>query len=94
MRDGHNLATLWHIALVRTPRAAEYARCFDPIIAAPGLHAMTDHDLPVCDSCAHDLDVFQFLRLRSARFEDGIRAAGTVGSACPSASTRLGINLG
>ena len=60
--------------LSRTPRAAEYAGCFDPIIAAPGLYAMTDHDRLVCDSCAHDLGVFEFLRLRSARF-DGMRAA-------------------
>jgi hypothetical protein len=75
VRDRHNLATLWHIAHVRTPRTAEYARCFDPIIAAPGRHAVTDHDRLVCDSYAHDLDMFEFLRLRSARFEDGIRAA-------------------
>jgi hypothetical protein len=69
------MATLSHVAHVRTPRAAEHARCFDPIIAAPGLHAIPDHHRLVCDSCAHHLDVFEFLRLRSARFEDGIRAA-------------------
>jgi hypothetical protein len=36
---------------------------------------MTDHYLPLCDLCAHDLDLPELLHLRSARFEDGIRAA-------------------
>jgi hypothetical protein len=66
---------LWHIAHVRTPRAAECARYFDPIIVAPSLHAVTDHDRLRCDSCAHDLDVFAFLRLSCSRFERAARAA-------------------
>jgi hypothetical protein len=65
----------WHIAHVRTSRATECARCYDPIIAEPGLHASTDDDRLICDHCAQRADAFRFVRLVEYRFDLAVREA-------------------